>query len=121
VTDPQRTSASAAPDLVSFWIEFGDWPAELRDQPPPYPRECGVTARDLGDALRLIHRGFYEGRELPHSPDGSVGITTMREGLVVACADRVERGRLRPPAAFPVVRGGIMNHQYPLRGQAGWR
>ena len=45
----------------------------------------------------------------------------MREGLVVACADRVERGRLRPLAAFPVVGGGIRSHQYPLRGQAGWR
>lgn len=50
--------------LVSFWIEFGDWPGELATQRiPPYPQESGVTAWDLDDALDLIHRGFYEARE----------------------------------------------------------
>lgn len=51
--------------LVSFWIEFGDWPGELRSQRlPPYPRECGVTGTDLQDALDLIQLGFYGTSEL---------------------------------------------------------
>lgn len=52
--------------LTSFWIEFDEWPSRSgSERIPPFPRECGVTAASLHDALDLIHRGFYEDRELP--------------------------------------------------------
>jgi hypothetical protein len=59
--------------------------------------------------------------------DAATGCSTaylpvlMRESPVVACADRVERGHLRPLAAFRVVGGGIRSRQHPLRRQAGRR
>lgn len=96
-------------------------PAGLRVQPPRRPYWSGPRTNTSGTALvslgtRLVAKEWKY--LLVHTDPWD---TTMREGLVVACADRVERGRLRPLAAFPVVRGGIMNHQYPLRGQAGRR
>jgi hypothetical protein len=53
--------------LISFWIEFDDWPESVRFRRiPTYPREAGVTAADEHGALDLVRRGFYaDDRELP--------------------------------------------------------
>lgn len=64
--------------LTRFWIRF-----ELIPYPTPLNLGCGVTARDLNDALKLVAQLFPEG-ELPQIQEvtPNVDISTLDAGHV---------------------------------------
>ena len=90
-------------ELTSYWIEFAGWPGELaHERMPPFPEACGVTAAGLDEALDLIHRGFYEDRELP--PVAAVTPDVQRAPgpwAPFAPAPSGQRGIWHPPPLYP--------------------
>jgi hypothetical protein len=61
--------------LTSYWITFDPWPPEIgRARLPIFPRECGVTAASLDEALDYVGRGFYEDEQLPPVASVAAGV-----------------------------------------------